>query len=361
MKLKSLLIVCLSIAMLGLADHAEAQRRNKYKRRKSSKKISRYSGSSRGSGRFQPYWYGGAAINAGNYFGDLAPVSRTASTDVSFTRPGFGVYGGYKFHHSLALRGGLNWYRVFGDDFSADPATEGNLARYARNLSFRNDIKEFQLGLEIYLLPNYGGPSRRLPLNAYIFLGAAIFHHEPMGLVPDADYQVDPTGGTPVTNAGEWVKLRPLGTEGQNLGITPKYNNIDFSIPISVGAQMRIPGTQLNAGVEFGIRYLFTDYIDDVSTNYVDLVALEANDGQLARVMSDRSTVPVSSTGDSRDLSGLQINSAQSHGFYSSGYIGAGSDGTIRGNPDNNDFVIVTQIKLTYIIGGVVRRRAKYR
>lgn len=357
MKLKSLLIVCLSIAMLGLADHAEAQRRNKYKRRKqSSKKLSRYSTKYRGSGRFQPYWYFGASINAGNYFGDLAPVSRTGSTDISFTRPGFGINAGYKFHHSLALRASANWVRVSGNDFSSDPNVEESLARYARNLSFRNDIKEFQLGLEVYLLPNHGGPSKRLPLNAYLFLGAAVFQHEPMGQVPNADYQADQTGSVQLSNGGDWVKLRPLETEGVS------YNNIDFSIPLSIGAQMRLPGTQLNAGIEFGIRYMFTDYIDDVSTNYVDLATLEANGGQLARIMSDRSAEPFASNGqDARVLSGLGINNSNSHGYFASGYIGGGTDGVIRGNPDNNDFIIMTQLKLTYIMGGVVRKRAKYR
>ena len=356
MKLKSLLIICFSVVMLGLSIHADAQR-NKYKRRKqTSRKVSRYSGSSRGSGRFQPYYYVGASINAGNYFGDLAPVSRTGSTDISFTSPGFGIYAGYKFHHSLALRASANWVRVRGDDFSADPNVEESLARYARNLSFRNDIKEFQVGLEIYLLPNYGGPSKRLPLNAYIFLGAAVFQHEPMGQVPNADYQADQSGAIPVVNQGEWVKLRPLQTEGVS------YKNIDFSIPLSIGAQMRLPGTQLNAGIEFGIRYMFTDYIDDVSSNYVDLATLEATGGQLARVMSDRSAEPTAANGsDARDLSNLLLNNTASHGYFASAYIGSGSEGSVRGNPDNNDFIIMTQLKLTYIIGGVVRRRAKYR
>lgn len=359
MKLKSLLIILFSIAMLGLADHADAQRRNKYKkRRKTNRKVSRYSGSSRSSGRFEPFLFVGAAVNAGNYFGDLAPVAKAASTDISFTRPGFGVYAGYKFHHSMAVRAGINWIRVSGDDFSADPASESDLPRYARNLSFRNDIKEFQLGLEIYLLPNYGGPNGRNPFNAYLFFGGTVFHHEPMGKVPEADYQTDQTGATAAPNAGEWVKLRELGTEGQNQGLGESYGNISFSVPVTVGAQMRIPGTQLNAGIEFGIRYMFTDFIDDVSGNYVDLSNFT---DPLARIMSDRSSEPTSFKGEGRDVTGLLINNNQSHGYYASGYIGGGSNDAIRGNPDDNDMIFVTQLKLTYIIGGVTRQRAKYR
>ncbi|GAB4238432.1 MAG: hypothetical protein Tsb0034_14040 [Ekhidna sp.] len=353
MKLKRLIILVMSVTMLVIADNAQAQKNKYKKRRQTNRRISHYSGGTRGYGRFEPYIYVGAAVNAGNYFGDLAPVSKKASTDISFTRPGFGIYGGYKFHHSMAVRAGLNWVRVFGDDFSADPGSEGDVARYARNLSFRNDIKEFQVGLEIYLLPNYGGPRQRLPLNAYLFVGAAVFHHEPMGKVPEFDYQLEGVNATTAApQAGEWVKLRPLETEGTS------YKNIGISIPVSVGAQFRLPGTEFTAGLEFGIRYLFTDYIDDVSDSYVDL---DSFDSDLARIMSDRSAVPVSSTGDARDLNLLNIQ--QQNGYFRETGIGIGSgtDGAVRGNPDNNDMIFMTQIKLSYVIGGTTRRRAKYR
>ena len=361
MQLKSLLVIILSVAMLGLADNAEAQRRNKYKkRRQTNRKVSHYKGGSRGYGRFEPYYFVGANINAGNYFGDLAPVNKAASTDISFTRPGFGLFGGYKFHHSLAFTAGINWVRVFGDDFASDASGEDSFPRFARNLSFRNDIKEFRVGLQIYLLPNYGGPGQRLPFNAYLSLGAAVFHHEPQGKVPDADYQSAQDGSVAAPQAGEWVKLRPLGTEGQNLGIVEPYKSIELAIPVAVGAQMIIPGTQLTAGLEFGIRYLFTDYIDDVSTNYV---SLDQFTDPLARIMSDRSTVPASSRGEARDLSSLRVVPLNFNGttYNIEGNIGSGIDGSIRGNPDDNDFIFITQIKVSYTLGGTTRRRAKYR
>jgi len=363
MKLKSLLLFVLTIAMLGLADNAEAQRKNKYKvRRKTNKKVSHYKGGIRGFGRFEPYIFVGGNVNAGNYFGDLAPVNKAASTDVSFTRPGFGGWVGYKFHHSMAVTAGINWVRVFGDDFTSDPNSEESFARYARNLSFRNDIKEFRVALQIFLFPNYGGPNQRLPFNAYLSLGAAVYHHEPRGKVPEFDYQREGINATtPAPNAGEWVKLRPLGTEGQNLGIVEPYKNIGFSIPIAIGAQMRIPNTKLTGGLEFGLRYLFTDYIDDVSTNYVNLDRF--GDDDLARIMSDRASVPVSSKGEARDLTGLNIinNHGQGHNYYIEGNIGSGIDGSVRGNPGDNDMVFVTQIKVSYVLGGTKRRRAKYR
>ncbi|MEM9895815.1 MAG: DUF6089 family protein [Bacteroidota bacterium] len=367
--MKRLFLIAFSLCALVIIQSADAQQ-NKYKRRKkTNKKISKYRGSTTGFGRFSPYWFVGVNANAANYFGDLAPVSRAASTDISFTRPGFGIHGGYKFQHSLAVRGSFDWYRIRGDDFSADPGEQPGAARYGRNLSFRNDIKEFRLGLEIYLLPNYGNVNSRLPLNAYLFLGGAVFLHDPQGLVPDADYQTALDGSVSVPKAGEWVRLRPLGTEGQNQGRGESYSRVSYSIPVALGGKLRLPGLPLDVGLEFGIRYLFTDFIDDVSGDYVDLASFDADgDGNysqqelLARIMSDRSTVPVSSTGDTRDQSALgNIVQSPSSGFFINGSNGTGLDGSVRGNPDDNDFIFVTQLKLTYLIGQKYRRRAKFR
>lgn len=342
--------------MLGITYDADAQRRkkNRYKKRKkTSKSVSSYRGGPVGYGRFKPYSYIGVNLNAGNYFGDLAPLTRAVSTDISFTRPGFGIYGGYKFHHSLAVRAGLNWVRLYGDDFTSDPSNaEDGLARYARNLSFRNDIKEFQLGLEIYLLPNHGGMQQRLPINAYLFVGGAVFLHDPMAKVPDFDYQTDINGTVAAPQAGEWVKLRPLKTEGVD------YGKVEFSIPIALGAQLKIPRTNFNVGLEFGFRYLFTDYLDDVSDSYV---GLDQFADPLARILSDRSAEPFSLNGDTRETTELGIHNQSSHGFYSSSYIGGGYDGAKRGNPNNSDQMFVTQLKLTYHISGSGRSKAKFR
>ncbi len=356
MKMRSLIIFVLTLLMLGIADNVDAQRKNKYKRRRqTNKKISHYKGGQRGYGRFHPYLFFGAQLNAGNYFGDLAPVNKAASTDISFTRPGFGFEAGYKFHHSVGFRAGINWVRVSADDFSADPTAEASIPRYARNLSFRNDIMEFQAGVEISLLPNYGGIEQRQPINAYLFIGGAVFLHDPKGQVPDLDYQ---SAGTPAApQAGEWVSLRDLGTEGQNLGVAEPYSKVEFSVPIAVGATMRLPGTNLNASLEFGFRYLFTDYIDDVSTQYVNL---DRFTDPLARIMSDRSAEATSFKGDTRDLSGLQINNFNT-GFNSSTLIGAGFDDSVRGNPDNNDMIFITSLKVRYFLSKAPKRSAKFR
>ncbi len=356
MKKSLLLSVIVLLGALMVAPDVDAQR--KYKRRKSkNKKISNYRGSKRKSGsfgRFRPYMWAGGGINAGNYFGDLAPVNKAASTDISFTRPGFGGVFGYRLNPYMSARANFNWVRVSGSDFSADPTDETASLRYQRNLSFRNDIFELIGGFEIDILPNKGGSNSRVPMTPYIFIGGGVFMHNPKGKVPiyntfHSEYNfIDPLSSpasAQFSNAGDWVSLRDLGTEGQNVtgtGLEP-YATFSYSVPIAVGFKLRLPD-QFDAAIEFGYRHLFIDYIDDASSrDYLDPTLF---DSDLTRAMADRSREHIDAiTGDERVvIPGYYYSVAQE----------------IRGNPDDNDKIFVTQIRLTYIFGGV-KRKAKFR
>ena len=89
MHFKITAILILFISGLFLSIDADAQKKTKYNKGSKYKKSSS-SGGSR-SGRFRQFQYLGFNINALNYYGDLAPASGAASTDISFTRPGFFV------------------------------------------------------------------------------------------------------------------------------------------------------------------------------------------------------------------------------------------------------------------------------
>lgn len=361
MRLKSLIAFTLMLLCLCIAEDADAQRKNKYqKRRSKNKQISHYRGGRVSSSRFAPYSYAGVSLNAMNYFGDLAPTAGALSTDLSFTRPGLGIFYGRKFHHSLSYRAAFNWGRIKGDDITADPNSEVDAPRYYRNLSFRNDIKELSATLQIDLLPNYGGPQSRMLINGYAFAGVAVFHHEPKGLVPDLEYQTDYNNPQAPAKAGEWVKLRELGTEGQNFGEGKKYSPFQLAIPMGVGGEVFLT-TNLSVGMELGVRKLFFDYIDDVSGSYADL---DKFSDPLARIMSDRSLEATAAwNGEARNVPLGHVN--QYNGFYRSGYLGSGMslDGngnpTKRGNPNSKDVYFMTQIRVIYILDN--SRRAKYR
>jgi hypothetical protein len=363
MSLRYLTIFSIILVLIASSFDADAQRRNKYKKRKqNNKSMSKYHGGS-GGGKFRPYQFASFNLNALNYYGDLAPATTAASTDVSFTRPGFGLNVGYKFSPYTAFRAGFNYGRIKGDDITSDPNEPESYGRYLRNASFRSDIKEFHMGFEIDFIPNYGGANARKPINLYLFVGGAVFHHEPKALVPEFDYVLGGTNSTiPAPQAGEWVSLRKLGTEGQFIegsGVK-KYSPIQFSIPIALGARLRLPGP-FEVGLEFGYRYLFTDYIDDVSGSYI---SFDQFDDPLAIIMSDRSAEPIAAW-SGVDRSGINVApNVLSDGvaYYGSVDLGGGrirsETPVIRGNPKNNDMIFMTSLRLTMFLGGSTSRRS---
>ncbi len=365
MRIAKIVFLLFTLVLCFTWTDVQAQRHSFKSKLERNKSVSRYSGGSVG-GKFRNYAFVGVGINALNYYGDLAPVSRAASTDISFTRPGAGFTLGYRFSPTMALRGTLNYGRLKGDDFTAERDAD-NEPRYLRNLSFRNDIIELNLGINYYFIPDQNGPNFRNPVNFYLFVGAGVFTHTPKGRVPELDYQLEDTPAVP--EGGEWVNLRDLGTEGQNLGRDSLvYGSFAFNIPIMLGALIRIPGTPFNAQIETGVRILFTDYIDDVSSRYVGLDQFPEED-YLSRIMSDRAAEPTNgfdlstSRGDLSTVRGVEFPDGVVRNI--NGFTGSGLEGTIRGNPDNNDLYWVTQIKLVYIIqqgrSSSKRSRAKFR
>jgi hypothetical protein len=108
----------------------------------------------------------------------------------------------------------------------------------------------------------------------------------------------------------------------------------------------------LDSSAELGFRFLFTDYIDDVSENYVDL-GVFGND-ELAKAMSYRSNEVV----DPSLLRPTQTRNGQVYNLlpgYGQEYVD-----NKRGNKSDNDTYMVTSIRLTYILGKTFHR-AKFR
>ncbi len=299
----------------------------------------------------------GVSINAMNYFGDIAPAPKKLSTDIGFTRSGFGLVVGRKFHAHTAIRAGFNIGKITGDDFdTADPAEGTSLGRYQRNLHFENTIKELSLGFEFDLFPNRGGVNSRFPINPYIFVGLAVFSHDPKAVVPDTDLQ-----GNPFPNAGKTVSLRDLGTEGQTLGIDSfpkKYGKIQLAIPIGFGVKFRLIDN-FDAHIEFGLRQLFFDYIDDVGGRYPDLGQF---DNELTRALTDRGSEPTSTLSDkTRDTNFYNVSTVQaSDGVTYNRGPNYQPDG-IRGGSKDNDFYLVTSLRFIYYPKSKKVRRGKFR
>ena len=333
--------------------------------KKKSKRISSYRGGTIKFGKGQRYNYLSFAVNSMNYFGDIAPKSGALSTDISFTRPGFTLAWGHRFGPRYTFRAGFSFGTLSGDDFkSAETGDEIAIFRYTRNLHFRNRIKELAFTAMFDLYENTGSYLRRAPVTPYAFLGAAVLHHNPQAKVPEVDIH---NGNAPFPNAGEWVELQPLGTEGQNSDKydIDQYKLIQIAIPFGLGVRWAL-NSNLDFAFEIGFRYLFFDYLDDVSGLYPDLGTFT---DPLARAMSDRSQEPNAIVSrEARDFGSIgAITTNESYvgadGQTYTVFQGFGSDinaTNIRGGARDNDIYVITSLKISYIIGQTMRR-AKFR
>ncbi|HEY5692191.1 MAG TPA: DUF6089 family protein [Cyclobacteriaceae bacterium] len=353
--MRKLWLVLLSIILtLGAIPEAQAQM-NRKAIKKNNKRIANYKGRKSAFGKEKRYNSLGFSFNAVNYYGDLAPKPQRVSTDISFTRPGFGLSFVHRFGPRYSVKGEFLYATLKGSDTdSADPGDLGNgIFRYQRNLSFRNRIKELSVVAIFDLYDNQSAYISRVKWTPYAFLGVAAFHHNPQAQAPTTDLF-----GNPLAEAGQWVDLRPLGTEGQHSTLLPtdvnygvkEYKSLAISIPFGFGARFRL-NEVMDLWADIGFRYTFTDYLDDVSQNYVDLDRLSS---PLARAMSYRTNEllgpPTLGNGTMSGTSGIEVYNGYGHEFTDN----------LRGSKSDRDIYMVTSIKLSYIIGATFHK-AKFR
>lgn len=232
------------------------------------------------------------------YIGDLNPYTHfTHNPNV-----GGGAFWRANLTDRHAFRFNFLYTTVEGND--ADAASEW---RRNRNLQFQSEIVEVSMLLEInFLSYEVGDPNRAY--TPYVFGGLAYFRMNPM-----ADYN------------GNLVELHPLGTEGQLAGGSDNgYGLGQIAVPFGMGFKFNISG-RVSMGIEYGIRKLFTDYLDDVSTTYASPELLESSSGPAAVELADRSLVAGREDGTNTDLT--------------------------RGNPDTNDWYAYTNLSLSIRIG----------
>lgn len=118
---------------------------------------------------------------------------------------------------------------------------------------------------------------------------------------------------------GNWVYLHPLHTEGQDFPETGRkeYKLTGFNLLLGGGLQYNLSDKFILRG-EALYRVLNTDYLDDVSTTYIDPVLfnkyLSPQDAALAKKLADRSKeLPGNKANKPGSIRGSQKNDA----FYS--------------------------------------------
>ena len=365
--MRKIFYLIIAIALLASGNEAFAQM-NRKSIKKNNRRIATFRGRKAWFSKEKRYNSIGVSISALNYFGDLSPKPGKLSTDISFTKPAIAFSFTHRFGPRYSLTGSLMYGALKGSDAGSANENDPNngVYRHIRNLSFRNRIKELSLVATIDLFENQSTYISRVKWTPYLFAGVAVFYNNPQAQVPD--YHVD--GVTKFDNAGQWVDLQPLGTEGQysklqpddaNAGIKP-YHKIQPAIPFGIGARFRL-NEVFDVSAEIGFRYTFTDYLDDVSKNYVDLGVFGNN--ELAKAMSYRSgelpafnpvtgNDPLMQSYVGRDGATYNVRNG-----FGSEYHEAGTNK--RGSGTNNrDYYMVTTIRVTYILGKTFHR-AKFR
>ncbi len=209
----------------------------------------------------------GIGLGGSHYFGDLntrASLNRPKMAATVFFRKNLGNYIAVRLGASFAQLGYSDKYNDF------------NKQMFSRNLSFNSKVWELSLQGDFNFFrfmpgePDYS-------FTPYITFGAGIFTYDPYAYLRD-----------------EKILLRPLNTEGQGSTLYPDrkpYSTMAISIPFGGGVKYAF-NDRFNIGFEVLYRFTNTDYLDDVSTTYVDPAVFPPNpDGSTsnALLLSDRS------------------------------------------------------------------------
>lgn len=247
----------------------------------------------------------GVRAGASNFLGDIGSGDLARgfvyNMELRDTRWAVGAFTRYRFHPLFAVQASFDWVRIVGKDSNSD-----NRARLGRNLSFKNNLLNLNAKLEFYpqilAVSDVGYRGRyRTDYQTYFFAGIGGVYHN-----PKAEYN------------GKNVKLRPLMTEGV------KYSPIAFTVPFGGGfffTHKRIH----RFGFEYSWNWTFTDYLDDISTQYV--APSQMSSDPLAPVLANR--------------------------YIGFGDVPAGvqyGPGSPRGDPTDRDNFMIMTISYSYLI-----------
>lgn len=275
----------------------------------------------------------GFHIGTTQFLGDLGGTaligqSFITDTDVASIRPSIGIFGRYNMGGHFSFRLEMSYLNLSGDDklagkdFSATQKSDKDgWFRYYRNLHFQ--AHAFELTNSCQIIPyNFKltrgryTKTKQNVISPYGILGIGFLVFNPQAKYKDT-----------------WVDLQPLRTEGQGLveGRPGPYSLIQFIIPVGFGIQWEHDHDWL-LSLEVNHRFTFTDYLDDVSSDYVDPSVFEKNfDSQKAALAAS-----------------LARRSAEGDPTNIYGYVTAPNEQ--RGDPKDNDAYYTITIRLSFYL-----------
>jgi opacity protein-like surface antigen len=261
----------------------------------------------------------GGSIGAMNCFTDLGGGKGTGKNfvkdlNVGKTQFAGGIFLSAFYRYAVGIRAEATWGVVKGDDKVLEKVKASTLGRYDRNLSFKSTVYEVMLAVEIHprFFKKFDKKDRLPRLSPYLMGGIGYFSFKPKAKLN-----------------GEWIELQPLSTEGQGFGEYPnrkEYRLKQLNFPVGIGVKYKL-SPLFNFSAECVYRILNTDYLDDVSTRYIDQKVFSNH------FIGDQLT------------NALLLNDRQKE--LNPGHAPIKND--IRGNPDNNDSYFTINIKLAYV------------
>ena len=216
-----------------------------------------------------------------------------------------GLFIAVRWNQLVGFRLQVNSGKITAADSVLAPGNGDAVYRYQRNLHFRSRITETLLIATIYPagLFQSGSPPK---LSPYLFAGGGFFHFDPQALL-----------------LGRWTSLAPLRSEG--IDPATYYSRWQTNLVTGIGCSYEIDA-RFSVFIEWCYRFLHTDYLDDVSTVFIDPDTWEQSPEQAKQI---------------RALYGLsEVRQGPA----------VSQPGSIRGNPANKDSYFSFRLCLSWTI-----------
>ncbi len=209
------------------------------------------------------YEFGGSlnAMNALTDIGGKKGIGAKFVKDLNMgkTHLSGGVFVSVLYKYALGLRLEGTFGEVSANDNVLEGVTDIAKERYNRNVNFRSNIAEIALLAELhplYMFIDWPAKDVMPPrFSPYVVGGVGYFSFNPQAELN-----------------GRLIDLQPLSTEGQGFAEYPNrpvYKLKQMNFPVGAGVKYDL-SPLLNVRAEFLYRILRTDYLDDVSTRYID-------------------------------------------------------------------------------------------
>ncbi len=282
---------------------------------------------------------GGGKKEAAHFFG-------VRDLDFVTTRPTGQIGVRYRFYEELYARATFTYTLLSSRD---DASQEIN--RKLRNLSFRSHVWDLGAQVEYTFIKEKPAPryafnslSKARQISAFLIVGGGGLYYNPQAYFD-----------------GEWVNLRPLGTEGQ--GHVESYDFIDpntreeatqkvpkqygkFTWQATIGLGLKYNLNRFWAiGLDVTNRYTGSDYIDDAHDRYFNF-AQEGIDNPLGAELADRQLASITDVDGNKTV-------GDDRAPWDTGQ-------PYRGDPDYNDAFILTILSAHYKFKNTMKGMPKF-